>query len=98
VGNALTWGPPRRFDFVCVKELGYVPKPRRRELFAHLFQDYVGAGGRLILGPWTEERDRPEIEAQIASWGWIPSGQTTKPHQDQSRLIRRLCWFDRPTA
>jgi SAM-dependent methyltransferase len=48
VGNALTWAPPRRFDFVRT-ELVYVPAPRERELIDHLLADVVAPKGRLIL-------------------------------------------------
>src|SRR3989454_4025549 len=49
VGNALTWKPPRRFDFVRTG-LEYVPPRRRRELVARLLRDVVASDGRLILG------------------------------------------------
>lgn len=48
VGNALTWEPPRRFDFVRT-ELVYVPPARRAHLVRHLFAKVVAPGGRLIL-------------------------------------------------
>jgi SAM-dependent methyltransferase len=95
VGNALHWSPPRTFDFVCVKELGYVPRRRRRELFVHLREDCVSPGGRLILGPLTEVADAPGIESELLGWGYLPDGSATKPHQEHVVLIRRLLWFDR---
>jgi SAM-dependent methyltransferase len=48
VGNALTWEPPRRFDFVRT-ELVYVPESRQRALLARLLVDVVAPGGRLIV-------------------------------------------------
>jgi SAM-dependent methyltransferase len=48
VGNALTWEPPRRFDFVRT-ELVYVPELRQRDLLARLITDVVAPGGRLIV-------------------------------------------------
>jgi hypothetical protein len=48
VGNALTWDPPRRFDFVRT-ELVYVPESRQRDLLTRLLGDVVSAGGRLIV-------------------------------------------------
>jgi SAM-dependent methyltransferase len=47
-GNALTWEPPFRFDFVRT-ELVYVPDERRRELVERLLSNVVAAGGRLIV-------------------------------------------------
>jgi SAM-dependent methyltransferase len=48
VGNALTWRPPLRFDYVRT-ELVYVPAERRRALVGHLLDAVVAPGGRLIL-------------------------------------------------
>jgi hypothetical protein len=48
VGNALTWQPPRRFEFVRT-ELVYVPAERRRALVRRLLVEVVARGGRLIL-------------------------------------------------
>ncbi len=94
VGNALNWVPPMRFTYVCVKELDYVPKARRREFFTHLLDSYVEEGGRLILGPWTERRDEESIGEETTRWGYPPSGSTSKPHQEQPMLIRRVYWYD----
>ena len=48
VGNALTWDPPWRFDFVRT-ELVYVPEPRKQELVKRLLARVAAPGGRLIL-------------------------------------------------
>lgn len=48
VGNALTWEPPRRFDFVRT-ELVYVPEGSRRALAERLLAEVLEAGGRLII-------------------------------------------------
>jgi hypothetical protein len=47
-GNALTWEPSRRFDFVRT-ELVYVPESRQRDLIARLLTDVVSPGGRLVV-------------------------------------------------
>ena len=94
VGNALFWQPPKKFKYVCVKELDYVPRKRRKGFLIHLMQAYVQVGGRLILGPWNERRDQPGIAQETASWGYPPTGSFSKPHQDQSLLIRRVHWYD----
>lgn len=82
VGNALDWYPRATYDFVCVKELGYVPRQRRKQLLLHLFQDCVSEGGRLILGPLTEERSAEGVRAECEGWGYVPSGTIERPHQD----------------
>ncbi len=43
-GNALTWRPPRRFDYVRT-ELVYVPVLRRADLIHHLLTNVVAPGG-----------------------------------------------------
>ena len=48
VGNALTWEPPRRFDFVRT-ELVYVPSERRADYVHRLLADVVAPDGRLIV-------------------------------------------------
>ena len=95
VGNALDWNPPKRFDFVCIAELGYVPRDRRRDLMRHLLGDCVADGGRLILGPSSEERDSRRLEDELRAWGYTPTGSCEKSHQDYEILARRLFWFDR---
>ena len=77
-----------------VKELDYVPTTRRKKFSLHLANNFLAGGGRLILGPQTEERGKPEIENEVTRWGYPPSGSTCKPHQECDNLIRRLYWFD----
>jgi SAM-dependent methyltransferase len=48
VGNALTWEPPRRFDFVRT-ELVYVPGARRSDYVRRLLAAVVLPRGRLIV-------------------------------------------------
>jgi SAM-dependent methyltransferase len=47
-GNALTWEPPRRFDFVRT-ELVYVPQERRRDYVKRLLDRFLEPEGRLIV-------------------------------------------------
>jgi SAM-dependent methyltransferase len=47
-GNALTWKPPMRFDFVRT-ELLYVPEERYCVLLNRLLREVVAPGGRLII-------------------------------------------------
>jgi hypothetical protein len=59
------------------------------------YRQYVAPGGRLILGPFTEEREGRVTKKQVRAWGYAPSGYCEKSHQDQETLCRRLLWFDR---
>lgn len=92
VANVLTWAPPRRFDVVRVG-LDYVPRRRRRDLVAHLLADVVTRGGRLIVGPHTEEVTRPGLVAELASWGHRVTAMPELPHRDP-RVVRRTAWVD----
>ncbi len=94
LGNALHWSPPRRFDFVCCAELAYVPRDRERELFERLLAEYVAPGGRLILGPYSEERDDRQMEGRVRAWGHEPTGYCEKSHLTEPRLCKRMLWFD----
>jgi SAM-dependent methyltransferase len=94
IGNALHWMPEKKFRYVLVKELDYVPRSRRKEFFLHLLNDIVEPGGRLILGPWTEPVGAPGIEEETTSWGYPPIGSCTKPHQDHESLARKVFWYD----
>ena len=95
LGNALYWIPPRKFDYVCVRELDYVPRKRRRAFFERLLELYLEDKGRLILGPFSEERGKGELEAELESWGYLPTGFCIKSHQRMRELERRLYWFDK---
>jgi ubiquinone/menaquinone biosynthesis C-methylase UbiE len=95
LGNALYWVPKEQFDYVCTAELGYVPRDRQQALFDHLFEHVVAPGGRLILGPFSEERDSSEMEIQLGAWGYTPSGHCTKTHAGHKDLVKRIFWFDK---
>ncbi|HVD12545.1 MAG TPA: class I SAM-dependent methyltransferase [Gaiellaceae bacterium] len=74
VGNALTWRPPRRFDFVRT-ELVYVPAERRRMLVHHLLDDVVARAGRLILCGYGSPRSRlptDTVRDTVRSFGLEP--------------------------
>jgi SAM-dependent methyltransferase len=71
-GNALTWEPPRRFDYVRT-EMVYVPLHRRREYLERLLARVVAPGGRLIVcsyGSSRPEGARAELLIdEIRGWG-----------------------------
>jgi GrpB-like predicted nucleotidyltransferase (UPF0157 family) len=95
VGNALSWKPNVRFDFVRTG-LEYVPKQRRRDLIAHLLNEIVAADGRLIIGTYNEARAYiigPDLEQSVASWDFTIAGRTSRPHDD-CRLAYKVFWID----
>jgi len=88
VGNALTWDPPRRFDFVRTG-LEYVPPPRRRDLVAHLLEFC----DRVIVGSYNEEVEERALERAVESWGFTIAGRSERAHRDP-RVMRRVFWID----
>ncbi len=85
-GNAFTWVPTMKFDFVCVKELNYVPRDKQRDFLKHLLDHYVVQGGRLI---W-----KPDLENKLLSWGFEPTGYIEKSHHKYKDVPRKLLWWD----
>ena len=92
VGNAATWLPPRRFDFVRTG-LDYVPPTRRRELVEHLLANVVAPGGRLIIGIFNEEKEEQRTEECAASWGFRIAGRRDVEHRDP-RVAYRVFWIE----
>jgi SAM-dependent methyltransferase len=91
VGNARTWQPPRRFDFVRTG-LDYAPPTGRRELVEHLLGKVVAPGGRLIVGLFNEEKDERRTEEKVASWGFEIAGRVDAEHRDP-RVAYRVFWI-----
>jgi SAM-dependent methyltransferase len=92
VGNAATWIPPRRFDYVRTG-LDYVPRRCGRDLVMHLLANVVAPGGRLIIGVFNEEMGTRRIEEQVASWGNEIAGRADADHLDP-RVAYRVVWID----
>jgi SAM-dependent methyltransferase len=92
VGNAASWIPPRRFDYVRTG-LDYVPPTRRRELLEHLLAKVVAPGGRLIVGVFNEEKNVRRTEERVACWGFGISGRLDAEHRDP-RIAYRVFWLD----
>jgi SAM-dependent methyltransferase len=97
VGNALTWKPPRKFDFVrtCLE---YVPRSRQRDLLTHLLAHAVRPGGRLIIGTFNEEREEfkaePALREIVEQLGFEVAGEVARPHQRDPRLFYKAFWID----
>jgi hypothetical protein len=79
VGNALTWQPPRRFDFVRT-ELVYVPGERQQALVERLLDGVVAPGGRLIVcgygSPRSSVTTHP-VRQLVRSYGLEPELEYT---------------------
>jgi SAM-dependent methyltransferase len=95
VGNAMDWVPERRFDFVRTG-LEYVPRRLRPELVRHLLDATVAPDGRLIIGAHSEVAGSvPQLQAEVASWGFRIAGAVEVPHAQDDRVVRRAFWVDR---
>lgn len=74
VGNALTWQPPMRFDFVRT-ELVYVPEERQKAFVERLLEKVVAPGGRLIVCGYGSPRSgvaAHPVRRIIRSYGFDP--------------------------
>lgn len=88
LGNALTWQPPRRFDFVRV-ELIYVPPRRRRQLVVRLLREVVVPGGRLIVCGYGDA----STAATLRDWGYEVAG-TADVFYDDGRIWTHVAWVE----
>ena len=88
-GNALTWNPPQRYDFVRTG-LEYVPGARRKDFVARLLND---VGDRLIIGPYTVDVGDEETESELNGWGFELAGRSEIPHENP-RGVRKVLWLD----
>jgi SAM-dependent methyltransferase len=66
-GDALTWDPPRRFDFVRT-ELVYVAAEDRRRFVERLLARVVAPGGRLLVCGYGGET----VRETVRGWGYEP--------------------------
>lgn len=64
IGNALTWIPPRRFDFVRT-ELVYVPAEYEKPYIEFLLKNHLNPGGKLLVANYGEGMTEQEIEKGI---------------------------------
>lgn len=89
VGNALTWEPPRRFDFVRT-ELVYVPSDCRRELVERLLSDVVAPGGCLIVCGYGSPRSGLEpdpVRAAVREYGFEPKLELEAPAREGGPIM-----------
>jgi hypothetical protein len=95
-GNALEWTPEHPFDFVRTG-LEYVPGRLRPRLVQHLLDATVAPGGLLIIGAHSEVAGtEPQLEAEVATWGFPVAGRTEVPHGEDYRVVRRAFWIKTP--
>jgi SAM-dependent methyltransferase len=89
LGDALTWEPPRSFDFART-ELVYVPEERRRELVERLLS-YVG---RLIVCSYgSRRRDlrTDDVGAKLRSLGFEVAGELEREGREGALI--RIAWI-----
>ncbi len=74
VGNALTWEPPMRFDFVHT-ELVYVPEARQGALLRRVLGELVAPGGRVIVTGYGSPRSgvlTHPVRRIVREHGFVP--------------------------
>jgi ADP-ribose pyrophosphatase YjhB (NUDIX family) len=87
LGNAWTWQPPRRFDFVHTR-LEYVPDHNRPAYVGRLLDEFVAPGGRLLITP--PDYGAPDY---LAAWGFRVGGEVVK--ERAGRGPARVAWIDK---
>ena len=95
-GNAWTWLPPRRFDFVRT-ELVYVPELHRRDYVERLLEEFLTDPGRLIVcGYGSARRADPaeDVGEVLAGWGLEVRG-VVEAANDEGFPLARVAWVDR---
>ena len=55
-GNAFTWKPPQKFDYVRT-ELCYVPERFQRQYIRQLIDEFLLPGGNLLVAEYRSRRD-----------------------------------------
>jgi len=73
VGNAWSWEPPSRFDFVRA-ELCYVPEECQRPFLDRLLSEFLTAKGLLLVAEYRSSReadsDKPWVDDHLRSMGY----------------------------
>jgi 8-oxo-dGTP pyrophosphatase MutT (NUDIX family) len=87
VGDALTWTPPRRFDFVHTM-VDLVPARRRADWLGRVLREFVAPAGRLIV------RDYAGIGERLRDWGLPVAGVTLQERGD--RPAQEAAWMEAP--
>lgn len=85
LGDALSWVPPQRFDFVHTM-IDLVPPRRRVAWLWRVLEQMVAPGGRLIV------RDYEGIGDRLRGWGLPVAGTTLQPRGQ--RRAQEAAWFE----
>ncbi|MBO0683368.1 MAG: class I SAM-dependent methyltransferase [Candidatus Dormibacteraeota bacterium] len=87
VGDALTWEPPQRFDFVHTM-VDLVPPRRRPDWLRRVLDELVAPEGRLIV------RDYLGIGERLRTWG-LPVAGTTVQERGAAKRPQEAAWLDK---
>ena len=80
------------------RPLALPPALAETELVRHLLDATVASKtkGRLIIGAHSEVAgSRPQLQAEVAGWGFRIAGAVEVPHAQDDRVVRRAFWVDR---
>ena len=98
VGNAWTFEPPRKYDFVR-SELVYVPRALERRLVERVLERFVAPGGRLII-PWygggSAPRRKRTMKELLTSWGLNVAGESFADDPLRRGAFTDAAWLDKP--
>jgi SAM-dependent methyltransferase len=97
-GNAMTWQPPRRFDFVRA-ELVYVPERDRPAFARRLLDEVVAPGGRLLACSYGSSlRPAPLVEPideHLRDWSFHVSNVFEACDPANGVAVARVACVDR---
>lgn len=94
-GNALTWTPPRRYDYVYTL-LEFVPDELHARYLQRLLDLFVAPDGRLIIGNYgSRSRDEPPIDvaSHLRTLGLPVAGSSMSAEADGWPMTR-VAWME----
>lgn len=92
VANVDGFIPPKKFDYVRILAISFIPEYKHKNFVDSLFNDYLKNTGRLILGPYTEAKNTNEFMDYIEYLGYKHSGYLTKSYGGKER---KMFWIDK---
>jgi len=93
-GSAMSWTPPRRFDFVTVLE-DCVPPVELKAMVKRMFDEFVSPGGRLIVSSYANRDVAPRpLFDELAAHGFAPDGRIHIDRPGRFSLV--TAWIDHP--
>jgi SAM-dependent methyltransferase len=95
LGDALSFEPPQRFDYVRT-ELVYVSRDARRAFVERIFTRFLTRGGRLIVASYGTRSGNPSAEPVgelLRSWDLRVLGEAEGVDPWSGKTLTRVAWL-----